>query len=676
MTPSLRSLALLALACVSPLTSLRAQSAATTPADYRSMKYGFFVHYVWGGDAYSATIKKDGSMPAGLDDLAARFDAEGFARDLDSMGVEYVLFTAWHAEMNVLYPSKVMDKWLPGHSAKRDLIGDMIRACKAKGIDVLLYTHPRDGHDFTDADMAKTGWYRGQHPNPDFDKWDRNKWNDFINEAYGELVDRYGKDILGLYLDEGSGAADSYRVIDYPRLRKTITSKHPHLVMMQNDYGNLYSADLGNQEVFYNHSFANADGDQWESYKIPISIVTGSIFWAAFPEGKDGPAQSSAKVGFNKWVHYSPESMFRYTVLQAGSNTDGGGVIWAAGPYAGGGWETGVLDRMKRTGKLIDAIEPSVKNTYPSSAYPTAPGTRIADLAWGVATRSIDDRREYIHVLRPPTDGSKTLKLPAPADGRKFSKAALLLDKKPVELRQDENGVSLKLPAASNWDVLDTVIVLAVAEDSPPTNLALWKACRASSHADNARHPSKATDGSSLSSWTSAADDASPWAWFDLALPCNLNRIELLGNPAAGDVLKIANSMDFRDAKTVATCSGSPQQDLVIRKATYGKDGQIADVTDKLRQSIVDGSLSLIAENQLVGSDPAPNLPKELRVEFTLGGKNDVATVAEGQPLTLGKAQAWSIDLPAGTRARFIRIERPAGAPLRIAELRVSGRFE
>ena len=54
------------------------------------MKYGFFVHYVWGGDAYSVTVNKDGSKPAGLDDVANRFDAEGFADDVASMGVEYV----------------------------------------------------------------------------------------------------------------------------------------------------------------------------------------------------------------------------------------------------------------------------------------------------------------------------------------------------------------------------------------------------------------------------------------------------------------------------------------------------------------------------------------------------------------------------------------------------------
>ncbi len=646
-------------------------------ANYRAMKYGFFVHYVWGGEAYSATINKDGTMPKGLDDLANRFDAEGFARDIQAMGVEYVLFTAWHADMNMLYPSKVMEKWRPGHSSKRDLIGDMIKACKAKGIAVLLYTHPRDGHDFTDADMAKTGWARGQGSHPDWNRWDRAKWNEFINETYGELVDRYGDDILGLYLDEGSGEADSYRVVDYPRLRKTITDKHPHVLMMQNDYGNLYSADLGNMEVFYNHSHNTPDGDQWRSYKIPITVVTGSIFWAAFAEGKSEPAQKSPKVGFYPWVNFTPEAKFRYTVLQAGSNTDGGGTLWAAGPYAGGGWETGVLDRMKKTGELIKRVERSIKNTYPSTSYPTAPGTKIADLTWGVATRSVDDKFEYLHVLKAPAGGSKTLKLPPPADGKKFSKAVLLAEKNPVALKQDESGLTLSLPVGSSWDRNDTVIALQVAPDSPLQNVALWKGCRASSHADNASHPSKATDGSDSTFWSSGADDTQPWLSMDLALPCAIKRIEISGSLVTGDVVKLSDSVDFAAAKPIATFKSAPAATLEIKKATYGKDAKTVDITEKAKQSVVSGSLSLKADIPLTGTDPAPNIVKDLRVEYTLNGKEGVMTVTDGQTLTIGTAKPWIIEVPAGTKARFIRIERPhASSPLKVSELRVFGKFE
>lgn len=643
---------------------------------YRSMKYGFFVHYVWGGDAYSATVNRDGSMPKGLDDLANRFDAEGFARDIQAMGVEYVLFTAWHADMNVLYPSKVMEKWRPGHSSKRDLIGDMIKACKAKGIAVLLYTHPRDGHDFTDADMAKTGWHRGEGSNPDFNKWDKAKWNDFINEAYGELVDRYGDDILGLYLDEGSGAADSYRVVDYPRLRKTITAKNPQLLMMQNDYGNLYNADLGNMEVFYNHSHNTPDGDQWTSYKIPISVVAGSIFWAAFPEGKTEPAQKSPKVGFNPWIPYSPESMFRYTVLQAGSNTDGGGTIWAAGPYAGGGWETGVLDRMKRVGELIKPVERSIKNTYPSTSWRTAAGTRIADLAWGVATRSMDDKIEYLHILNTPAGGSSTLKLPAPSDGKRFAKAVLLENSKPVSLQQDADGVTLVLPAGSSWNRVNTIIALQVAKDSPLQNLALWKGCRASSHTQNSEHPSMATDGKEDTAWVSDAQDASPSLTIDLGGAASIQRIKLHGGFRRGDRIAASDTLDFKESVMLGSCEVEPVAALEIVSASYGAGESRVDLTDRIRQMSTGGTLRLTANNALVGSDPAPNHPKELRIDYKFGGEVATKVVKEDQSVSLPEMRPWIIELPSSISARYLRVHRSStDGPLVVNEFEVYGSF-
>ena len=661
----------LALACASAL--ILPMAAAR---DFRSMKYGFFVHYVWGGEAYSATVNKDGSMPKGLDDLADRFDAEGFARDIQSMGVEYVLFTAWHADMNVLYPSKVMEKWRPGHSAKRDLIGDMIKACKARGISVLLYTHPRDGHDFTDADMAKTGWARGEGSNPDFNKWDKAKWNDFINEAYGELVDRYGEDILGLYLDEGSGAADSYRVVDYPRLRKTITGKHPRLLMMQNDYGNLYAADLGNKEIFYHNGFDTPDGDQWPSFKIPISVVAGSIFWAAFPEGKTEPAQKSEKVGFNKWIPYAPEAMYRYTVLQAGSNTDGGGTLWAAGPYAGGGWESGVLERMKKTGQLIKPVERSIKNTYPSTSYLTASGTRIADLAWGVATRSADDRVEYLHVLKPPANGAPTLKLPPPADGRKFARAVLLENSKPVSLQQDAGGLSLTLPSGSSWNRINTVIALQVSPDSPQPNTALWKGARASSHTENPKHPAMATDGRAETSWASDPQDGNPWLAVDLGTSRAIGRMELRGDFLAGDRIVASQDFDFSQPQTLATFQGSAAPALELLSATYGAGDRRADVTEMLRHLVASGSLHVTVGNSLAGSDPAPNQPKELRVEYKLGGEQATKVVREDQTLAIGDDVSWKIKIDAKPSFRHLRVERPtAGRPMQVAEWRVFPSF-
>jgi hypothetical protein len=293
-----------------------------------------------------------------------------------------------------------------------------------------------------------------------------------------------------------------------------------------------------------------------------------------------------------------------------------------------------------------------------------------------VATRSPDDKVEYLHVLKAPTDGSKILKLPPPADGKRFSKAVLLVDKKTVALKQDESGLSLALPTGSSWDRINTVIALAVADDSPVQNVAHWKACRASSHADNASHPSKATDGAVNTAWSSHPDDARPWLIMDLALPCAIRRIEASGPLATGDMVRISDTMDFTNAKPLATFKSAPGATLEIKKATYGKDAQIADVTEKVRQAVVSDSLNLTAENSLSGGDPAPSVPKELRVEFSFNGEDGIKVIPEGQSISIGAAKPWIIEVPAGTTARFIRLERAqAGPSMKVNELQVYGSF-
>jgi hypothetical protein len=87
----------------------------------------------------------------------------------------------------------------------------------------------------------------------------------------------------------------------------------------------------------------------------------------------------------------------------------------------------------------------------------------MRDLTWGVATKSVDERYEYLHVLRPPTN-SATLKLPAPADGKQFTKATLLPSGRKVTLKQDAAGLTLTLPKRVAWDKPDTVIRLQVGE--------------------------------------------------------------------------------------------------------------------------------------------------------------------------------------------------------------------
>ena len=420
--------------------------------DFLKTKYGFFVHYVWAGKGGGLTIDRNGKQPENFDAFADAFDVEGFANDMAAWQVEYVLFTAWHANINPLFPSETMKKWgLPGHACKRDLIGDVIKALKAKGIPVVLYTHPRDGHDLHGEERVKTGWSKdSKGGDPDWNQFDYQKWNDFTNELYAELVDRYGKDITGLFLDEGSSAGDSHRVVDYPRLRETIKSRAPHLVLQQNYYGTNYSCDVGVKEYHHWQQFENRDGGAWPAWDIPVASVFATTWWAAKPAGENT-------------VVYSAEDMFRYTVLQAGANTHGGGMQWAAGPYAGGGWETGVAETMTKFASYLKPVAQSIKGTIASKAFPTQKGAALKNIGWGVravdwgvATDSPDGSITYLHILNPPA--GKQARIGMPANGARFGKATLLTTGQPVTLEIDKAGYLVTLPDGEPWNPLHTVI--------------------------------------------------------------------------------------------------------------------------------------------------------------------------------------------------------------------------
>ncbi|MFD8396580.1 alpha-L-fucosidase [Streptomyces sp. NPDC059680] len=434
-----------------PLQTQRARADDGATA-LPGQKYGLFVHYV-----PDRTVNSKGAVVTDPNTLANSFDTKRFADDLAAAKVQYVIFTAWHAKMVALWPSQAMLKWgLPDHRVNRDLIGAMITAVKAKGIHVYLYTHPRDGKEFTATDRQKTGWGT-KAPPPDKDwnppsDFDRPKWNSFINDVYQELMQRYGDRIDGLYMDEGSPEGDSQTVVDYPRLRHTIKAVSPHAVLIQNDHGSLYGLDKGSKEYGGWAEFSQPNENLWPGSAEPVAAIFTENWWAQRP--------------YNT-LRYSARSMFRYTVLQAATNTDGGGIAWGTGPYADGGWEPGVMTTLQQVGTWINQIRQSIFGTRPSTSYLTRAGTRIIDQPWGVATKSPDGRTEYIHVLKPPA--GQTLTLPLPADGKVFGAASLVRDGTPVTLSQDIRGVRLTIPGS--WDANDTAIRLSVVGRSGPVAL-------------------------------------------------------------------------------------------------------------------------------------------------------------------------------------------------------------
>ena len=104
------------------------KDASAKSLAYQQMHLGLFIHYTFAGKPYQwgSTLWADTSKVKSLDELADNFDAENFADMAQSICVQYIIFTIPHANMNVLFPSEVMKKYLPGHWSKRDVLLDLI----------------------------------------------------------------------------------------------------------------------------------------------------------------------------------------------------------------------------------------------------------------------------------------------------------------------------------------------------------------------------------------------------------------------------------------------------------------------------------------------------------------------------------------------------------------------
>jgi hypothetical protein len=428
----------------------RAQNNADNPV-FKSLKYGIFVHYGWGGSAYALTKNPDLSVPKSIDEVADNFDIKQFVKDLQAYRAEYISFTAWHAQMNPIFPSKAMDKWRgKGHTARRDFLGELIKALKPTGIKLFLYIHPSDGVDLTKEDQEKLGWKDSEG------NWAPGKylkWNNFINDVFDEMGARYGKDVSGYWVDGG------FEKIDQERLKKTAWKYNPQAEFVFgmdnsgwcNQFNSTGLCPPNPEKGIPAATPSNAD--TWPCLQNNVNIIEGGSWWST---------GGAAKI--------SPVDMLRYTVLQAAGNTQGGGVGWAAGPYTDGNWEPNVREYLTMLGQLMKPIEESIKQTHPSASYITPSCSKIVTLPYGiVATSSIDGKYEYIHVLRGPTgndaDNKESyvnyLQLPPPADGQKFTKAVMLRSGHEAKITQDDKGLRIDVPWEDAWDPIDTVIKLS-----------------------------------------------------------------------------------------------------------------------------------------------------------------------------------------------------------------------
>jgi hypothetical protein len=106
-----------------------------------------------------------------------------------------------------------------------------------------------------------------------------------------------------------------------------------------------------------------------------------------------------------------------------------------------------------------------------------------------------------------------------------------------------------------------------------------------------------------------------------------------------------------RDGTSIFETKRGPVLPLVITKAEYGAFTvnttlDYVDLTTQVRARLRDNQLSVPATNDFAGGDPAANIAKQMRVDYTIDGKPFSVTVDENQTVTLPAP-----DQPAGVLA-------------------------
>jgi len=441
--------------------------------EYQRKAYGMFFHMIskYGTWDLAASTYRDGTKVQTVDELAESVDASAFAKAVNELGVEYVVFTVWHGETRALFPSMTNQRWRDDRVAKgsfykktysdRDVISDLLEALEPYGIDLHLYTHPCDGHDFTKEEQLLTGWDEDQangYP----------KWNQYTNELYYELCERYGDRIAGLWFDGG------YKHIPVgepqERLRKTCQSFNPAMILTMNTAfleGELNPLPEHNCPDYRAWELRTWEYVDYRNTKISryqwALILAGKTWWTM---GKQSDKFEIQPIG----------ETFQFLVALSSVSTHGGFLASTGFFPIHKGEEKEELDEyfmgdiyktMKSLNdEYLQPVKEAVLDTNDSKAYPTIENITVSQLDWGVANESRDGRYIYLHVLNAPE--GNILNLPATKDGTLLNREAMIMKfdgtQVPIVIERKWttagtiSGYSVSLPEGMNWSEIDTVI--------------------------------------------------------------------------------------------------------------------------------------------------------------------------------------------------------------------------
>lgn len=413
---------------------------------WREARFGMFIH--WGLYAVPAGEWKGKQIPgigewimeradipvSEYEQLAkqfnpVKFDADEWVRIAKSAGMKYIVITSKHHDGFCLWDSKVTDYDIVDATPfKRDVLGELKKACKKHGVRLCFYHSIMDWHHPDAQAPFYPNYNDTKRSNPNFARYAEN----YMKPQLKELITNYGP--LGVLWFDGEWIGD-WTEPQGKDLYNYVRDLQPNIIV-NNRVGKgrkgMEGLSKGDQE--YAGDFGTPE------QQIPAKGLPG-VDWESCMTMND-------TWGYKSYDHNwkSPEDLIRKLADIA---SKGGNFLLNVGPTGEGLIPGRSVERLAAVGEWMKVNGQSIHGTTASP---------LGEVPWGRCTAK--PGKLYLHVFDWPTNG----KLEVPGLKDEVRKAYLLADKKRARLavaRDDEDRIVVTVPGEAP-DKIDTVVMLEI----------------------------------------------------------------------------------------------------------------------------------------------------------------------------------------------------------------------
>jgi len=383
---------------------------------WQDMRFGMFIH--WGPvslTGHEIGWSRGAQTPIEEYDQLykrfnpAKFDADQWAQIAKEAGMKYMVLTTKHHDGFCLWPSKYTDYHIGNSPFKRDVVGELAKACKKQGI--------RFGTYYSVCDWRHPDYPKGSpagktdKPNPDLDRY-----IEYLRNQVTELITNYGP-LHTMWFDVPEGVYADHGDPTIAMVRK-----------LQPDI-------LINDRAYRHKQDRNKVGD----YSTPEQRVGGF--------DRQRPWETCMTI-CRQWAWKPNDNMKSLEqCIQTLLKTVGGdgNLLFNVGPMPDGLIEPRQVERLKEMGDWLKKYGDTV---YGTRGGPFKPGQ------WGAST--CKDNKIYLFVMNWPEEGP----LQIPVGQMKITKASLKTGGT-VKMSRTEGAIELDIPK-DNRDPIVTVIELTV----------------------------------------------------------------------------------------------------------------------------------------------------------------------------------------------------------------------